>query len=99
MIIKNNEIDSVLLAVPEGHGHLRLVLRTKGGEAIVLQEAAVAAMVRAYVTIKTQPKMKAIKLISTRPDGLKEGYAADQLIEYAADEAVIEELTDLLKDL
>ncbi len=99
MIIKNGDMDSALLAVPEGHTHLRLMLRTKGGEAIVLQEAAVAAIVRAYVTIKTHPKMKAVKLISARPEGLKDGYAPDQLIEYAADEAVIEEMTEILKKL
>lgn len=99
MIIKNEDMDSVLLAVPEGHRHLRLALTTKDGETVVLQEAAVAAIVRAYVTVKTHPQMRAVKLISTRPEGLKEGYAADQLIEYAADEAVIEEITELLDSL
>ncbi|MGC2423056.1 MAG: hypothetical protein WA666_01720 [Nitrospirota bacterium] len=95
MIIKNEDIDSVLLAVPEGHRHLRLALTTKE-ETIVLHEAAVAAIVRAYVTVKTHPQMRAIKLISAKPEGLKEGYAADQLIESEADEAVIEEMTHLL---
>ncbi len=32
MIIKNEDIYSVLLAVPEGHRHLRLALTTKDGE-------------------------------------------------------------------
>lgn len=96
MIIKNEDIYSVLLAVPEGHRHLRLALTTKGGETVVLQEAAVAAIVRAYVTVKTHPQMRAIKLISAKPEHLKDGYAADQLIESEADEAVIEQMTRLL---
>jgi hypothetical protein len=99
MIIKNEDVDSVLLAVPEGHRHLRLALTTKDGETVVLQEAAVAAIVRAYVTVKTHPQMRAVKLISARPEHLKEGYAADQLIEYEADEAVIEEMTKLLNTI
>jgi hypothetical protein len=99
MIIKNEDMDSILLAVPEGHRHLRLALTTKDGETIVLHEAAVAAIVRAYVTVKTHPQMRAVKLISTRPEHLKEGYAADQLIEYEADEAVVEQITDLLNSL
>ncbi len=68
MIIKNEDIDSVLLAVPEGHRHLRLALKTKDGKKVVLQEAAVAAIVRAYVTVKTHPQMRAIKLTSARPE-------------------------------
>jgi hypothetical protein len=99
MIIKNEDIGSVLLAVPEGHRHLRLALRAKGGETVVLQEAAVAAIVRAYITVKTHPQMRAIKLISARPEHLKEGYAADQLIESEADEAVVRQMTDLLNSL
>jgi len=99
MIIKNEDIDSVLLAVPEGHRHLRLALTTSDGETVVLQEAAVAAIVRAYVTVKTHPQMRAIKLISAKAEGLKEGYAADQLIESEADEAVIDQMTDLLNSL
>jgi hypothetical protein len=58
----------------------------------------VAAIVRAYITVKTHPQMTAIKLISARPDHLKEGYASDQLIESEADEAVIEQMTRLLAD-
>ncbi len=55
-----------------------------------------AAIVRAYVTVKTHPQMRAIKLISAKPEHLKDGYAADQLIESEADEAVIEQMTRLL---
>jgi len=99
MIIKNEDMDSVLLAVPEGHRHLRLALTTKDGKKVVLQEAAVAAIVRAYVTVKTHPQMRAIKLISAKPEHLKEGYAADQLIESEADEAVVRQMTDLLNSL
>jgi len=96
-IIKNEDISSALIAVPEGHRHLRLALTTKDGETIVLQEATVAAIVRAYTTVKTHPMMHAVKLVSVRPDHLKEGYADDQLIELSADDEVVGEITELLK--
>ena len=96
--LRNEDIESVLLAVPEGHRHLRLVIRPKDGQTIVLQEATVAAIVRAYTTIKTHPSKRAIKMVSRKPEGLKKGYAADQLIEVEVDdEEVIRELTEILE--
>ena len=96
-LLRNEDIESALLAAPSGHRHLRLAIRTKDGETIVLQEATVAAIVRAYTAIKTHPTKQAIKMISKKPEGLKKGYAADQLIEVEVDDGeVIRELTELL---
>jgi len=98
-IIKNSDITSALLAAPEGHRHLRLALTTNDGDTVVLQEATVAAIVRAYTTVKTHPAKKVVKMVSAKPAGLKEGYAEDQLIEMDVDDAdVVAELTALLKN-
>jgi hypothetical protein len=99
-IIKNSDLASALLAAPEGHKHLRLALTTKDGDTIILQEATVAAIARAYTTIKTHPVKAAVKMVSARPEGLKKGYAEDQLVEVDADDSdVIAELTALIKTL
>jgi len=91
-IIRNSEIDSVIFAAPTGHTHLRLAVRLKDGTDIVLQEATVAAIARAYTSVKTHPVRRAVKLVSVTPEGLKDGYARHQLIEADAseDEAVAE---------
>ncbi len=95
--VKNEDIASALLAVPAGHRHLRLALTTREGETIVLQEATVAAIVRAYTTVKTHPVRRAVKMLSMQPSGIKDGYAKDQLVEAdTPDREVIAEITALL---
>ena len=96
-IIHNGDIASLLIAIPDGHRHLRLALTMEDGETLVLPEAAVAAIVRAYTAVKTHPARRAAKMLSVTPEGLKPGYAERQLIEQDADDAeVIAELTRLL---
>jgi hypothetical protein len=95
-IIKNEDISSALLAVPSGHRHLRLAITTNDGDTIVLQEATVAAIVRAYTAIKTHPVRKAVKLVPVAPEGLKEGYARHQLLEAdISDEDIVAEITKM----
>jgi hypothetical protein len=99
-IIKNEDIASAILAVPEGHRHLRLLLTTKDGETVVLQEATIAAIARAYTAVKTHPVKRAVKMVSVKPDGLKDGYAKDQLMEVdAPDDEVAAEMTRLIDGL
>ncbi len=97
-MITNEALAQALLAVPEGHRHLRLAITTKDGDTIVLQEAAVAAIVRAYTSVKTHPVRRAVKLVTKTQEGLKEGYAKDQLVEVEIpDEQVAAELTKLIE--
>ena len=97
-LLCNNDVEAAILAVPQGHRHLRLALTDRTGETIILQEATVAAIVRAYTTVKTHPVKKAVKLVSVRPAGLKKGYAEDQLVEVVEDEKkIIAELSELLE--
>jgi hypothetical protein len=96
-LLCNNDIETAILAVPQGHQHLRLALTDRAGETIILQEATVAAIVRAYTTIKTHPVKNAVKLVSVKPAGLKKGYAEDQLVEVVEEEKqIIAKLSELL---
>jgi hypothetical protein len=82
MIIKNSDVVELILAVPEGHQHLRATLRLADGSSIVLQEATVANLTRAYVTVMTSPTLTALRLEGRQVEaGLKEGYSPWQLIE------------------
>lgn len=97
LTIGNEDISQAHLAVPEGHRHLRLALTTKDGKTIILQEATVAAVVRAYTTVKTHPVRRAVKMVSTPFDGRKKGYAEHQLVEsYVTNEDVEADITELL---
>ena len=97
-LLCNKEVETAILAVPQGHRHLRLALTTRFGETIILQEATVAAIVRAYTAVKTHPVKKAVKLVSVKPTGVKKGFAVDQLVEVVEDEKkIILEVTELLE--
>lgn len=97
-LLCNKDVESAILAVPQGHRHLRLTLTDRAGGTIILQEATVAAIVRAYTTVKTHPVKNAVKLVSVKPEKLKKGYAADQLVEVVETEKkIILEVSELLE--
>ena len=82
-ILTNADIAEILLAPPQGHQHLRATIKLHSGEEIVLQEATVANLVRAYVGIKTHPKKRGCRLIGKElaETEKKKGFAAWQLLE------------------
>jgi len=51
---KNEDVIKVVGIIPEGHHHLRLLIFFKD-QVIILYEATVAAIVRAYVNIVLHP--------------------------------------------
>ena len=55
-IIRNEDIETVLIGVPKGHKHLRVCMKLKDNSAMIFQEATIANILCAYVTIKTHPK-------------------------------------------
>ena len=55
-IIRNEDIETVLIGVPKGHKHLRVCMKLKDNSAMIFQEATIANILRAYVTIKTHQK-------------------------------------------
>jgi hypothetical protein len=80
-IIRNDEIAEVVVGAPSGHRHIRATIRLSDGSEIVLQEAAVAAIVRAFVTVKTHPVTDSIRLAGRSVDDRKSGFAEWQLME------------------
>ncbi len=57
-IIRNDEIETVLIGVPKGHKHLRVCMKLKNNSAMIFQEATIANILRAYITLKAHPKNK-----------------------------------------
>jgi len=82
-VVSNVEVVAIEVEVPAGHRHLRTVLRLQDGEELVLQEATVANLVRAYVTVKTHPQRSGIRLAGRFLDEAerKTGFADWQLLE------------------
>lgn len=81
MIIRNEDIRELVLEAPEGHKHLRAVLLLATGEELVLQEATLANLVRAYITAKTHPAKSAVRMKGRKLEERKQGYAEWQLLE------------------
>ena len=82
-ILANADIAEIVLAPPHGHQHLRATIKLHSGEEVILQEATVANLVRAYVAIKTHPKKNSCRLVGrelAEGEG-KKGFAGWQLLE------------------
>ncbi len=84
MIVRTSDVVSITAGIPAGHRHLRTIVRFADGTELVLQEATVAALVRAYAAIKTHPTATTVTLTGRNLAVRKEGYAEWQLVEEAA---------------
>jgi len=82
-VYANSDIETLTLEIPEGHRHLRATLRLQTGEELVLQEATVANLVRAYIRIKTDPVRQRCLLHGRELAAAerKPGFAAWQLLD------------------
>ena len=78
-IYRNKDIRRVLIGAPNSHKHLRTIIETPH-ERFIFQEATIANIVRAYITINTHPNNFGVELVSTEITE-KEGYARYQLLE------------------
>jgi hypothetical protein len=81
MKIRNEDIVEVLAEIPEGHRHIRTKVVLYDGTEFVFQEATMANIVRAFVTVKTDPVKKFVRLKGRRLEERKEGFAEWQLRE------------------
>jgi len=98
--IRNQDIKRVLIGIPKGHRHLRICIGLKNGTNLVFQEATIANISRAYVTLKTHPHIRAQELEMKMADTeqLKEDYTRHQLLETSkTHEEIEEELGNLLE--
>ena len=81
MNIRNEDIKEILVEIPEGHKHIRTKITLQDGTELVLQEAAIANITRAYITVKTHPQRESVKLKGRQLTDKKDGYADWQLLE------------------
>jgi len=81
MNIRNEDIKEILVEIPEGHRHIRTKITLQDDTELVFQEAAVANITRAYITVKTHPQKEAVKLKGRQLTDKKDGYADWQLLE------------------
>lgn len=81
MRLRNEDIREVVVEIPEGHRHVRTTVKLEDGTEITFPEAAMANMVRAFVTVKTHPRKTVVRLTGRRAEDRKDGYAEWQLLE------------------
>ena len=95
MALRNRDINFILIGTPTNHRHIRTIMDTKYGT-IIFQEATIANLTRAYITLKTHPKIKAMRLTLKEMDKeeIKLGYARFQLIESEIDSKKLQEEID-----
>jgi hypothetical protein len=80
-IIRNEDVQKVVVEIPENHKHIRTTIVLHDGTEFTFQEATVANLVRAYTTVKTHPLATRVVLVGRRLATPKEGYAEWQLLE------------------
>ncbi len=98
-IYRNSDISRVIAYIPPGHVHTRILIETKDGSIIVFQEATIAGIVRAYVSVSLHPQRRAIELVSKtlKPDEKKHGFARTQLIESdRTEQEILEEVKNII---
>lgn len=81
MNVRNDDVAQVVVEIPKGHRHIRTTVTLREGLSMTFQEATIAAVVRAYVSVKTHPTATRVCLEGKMPDKKKPGYADWQLVE------------------
>lgn len=80
-IVRTEDVIRVVAEIPRGHLHLRTTISLSDGSSLTLQEATVAAIVRAYIAVKTDPLRERMELTGRRIETRKPGFAEWQLLE------------------
>jgi hypothetical protein len=81
MNISNGDVKEVFVEIPEGHRHLRTKIILHDDTEFVFQEATIANIVRAYITVKTHPQKMLVRLKGVKLKDKKTEYAEWQLLE------------------
>ncbi len=81
MKIANEDVSEAFVEVPAGHKHIRTRILLQDGSELIFQEATIANIVRAYITLKTDPSKTAVRMKGRKIGDRKKGYAEWQLIE------------------
>ncbi len=80
-VYPNSCVERVVAFIPPGHRHVRFLVEFCDGLRVLLQEATVAGIVRAYAMTAIHPLSRCAELVSRRVEGAKPGFAEYQLIE------------------
>ena len=97
-IYRNEDVEEIVIGIPEKHYHIRALIKLRDQE-IVLQEATLAAIARAYLSILLHPTRKGVILKQVKIDKSrrKPGYAEFQLIEVPNSEReAVEKITRIV---
>jgi len=81
MNVMNEMVKEILMEIPEGHKHIRTRIVLQDNSEIIFQEATVATMTRAYITLKTHPQKTSVRLTGCNLPDKKQGFADWQLME------------------
>ncbi len=97
--VRNRDVEKVLIGIPKGHKHKRVLIVLKDGSLIVLHEATAENLARAMVEVEMHPYREAISLRGVELESRKEDYDKYQLIEEEIPEGlIVEEITRLLEE-
>ncbi len=97
-ILKTSDVMRVIAFIPPGHRHTRVLIELRTGERLILQQATVDGIIRAYASVALHPSRKACELILRHLSSAerKEGFAKWQLIESERNEDdVMREITEI----
>jgi hypothetical protein len=81
MVVSNDDVKELIVEIPEGHRHIRTTIVFMDGAEFTFQEATIANLVRAYITVKTHPVTNRVSLKGRELTNRKDGYAEWQLLE------------------
>jgi len=91
LFIRNRDLRRIIIGVPKGHAHKRIVMELVNG-LIVLHEATVENLVRAFIEVEMHPFRRAIVLEGRELERRKEGYSKYQLLEVEMSDEEVEDL-------
>ena len=80
-LIRNEDVARAVVGVSDGHVHVRALVSLSDGTRLLLHEATLANLCRAYMTVKTHPTRSCVTLAGRQTAHRKPGYAAWQLVE------------------
>jgi len=96
-IYKNLDVKRVIAFIPKEHVHVRIYIEFKD-QSIILQEATIDAILRAYINVSFHPYKKAYELILKKVEDRKPGYAEYQHIESdRSEDEVINEMMNIFR--
>ena len=79
--LSTHDVKQLLFGIPENHRHCRLMIKTNQDQVLVCSEALVAAIVRAYIWVKTHPERLAVEMNQKILEQHKDDFAMYQLLE------------------